>query len=108
MYRARAVSEEVVGERALLYSLKGSDERRPFHIRIFAPHAVDQETVNFQVSPGMARCVVAFVEIDVEVDFYGMDSMQAIALTANVDAYLKHYEKKYDFFWLTGEPYFEG
>lgn len=102
------MSEQVIGERALLYSIKGSDERRSFHIRIFAPHAVEQEAVNFQVSPGMARCVVAFVEIDEEVDFYGMDSMQAIAMTANVDVYLKNFDSKYDFFWLTGEPYFEA
>ena len=101
------MSQHVIAERNLLFSEKGSDERRPFHIRIFAPHAVEQEAVNFQVSPGTARCIVAFVEIGEEVDFYGMDSMQAITLTANTDKYLKHYDRKYDFFWLTGEPYFE-
>lgn len=107
MHGAYTVNEKVIGERELLYSVKGSDERLPFHIRVFAPHAVEQEAVNFTVSPGMARCVVVFVEINEEVDFYGMDSMQAIALTANIDAYLKHFDRKYDFFWLTGEPYFE-
>ena len=101
------MSQQLVCERKLLFSAKESDERRLFHIRIFAPHAVDQDAVNFQVSPGMARCVVAFVEINEEVDFYGMDSVQALALTANLDEYLKHFDKTYDFFWLTGEPYFD-
>lgn len=97
----------VIAERKLLFSQKGTDDRRSLSIRIFAPHLVEEGTVNFQVSPEMARCVVAFVEINEEVDFYGMDSVQALALTANLDEYLKHFDKKYDFFWLTGEPYFE-
>lgn len=101
------MSEHVIAQRELLFSAKGSSNRQPFCIRIFAPHPVEQETVSFQVSPGMARCVVSFVEIDEQVDFYGMDSVQALALTANLDEYLKHYDKKYDFFWPTGEPYFE-
>jgi hypothetical protein len=102
------VSQQIIAERKLLFSPKeDSNERRPFHIRIFAPHAVEHDAVNFHASPGMARCVVAFVEIDEQAEFYGMDSVQALALTANLDEYLKHFSNKYDFFWLTGEPYFE-
>lgn len=101
------MNESVIAERNLLFSAKGEDKRHPFCIRIFAPHLVEEGTVNFQVSPGMARCVVAFVEINEQVEFYGMDSVQALALTANLDAYLKNFGRKYDFFWLTGEPYFE-
>lgn len=101
------MNELVIAERKLLFSQKGTDDRRSLCIRIFAPHLVEEGTVNFQVSPGMARCVVAFVEINEEVDFYGMDSVQALALTANLDEYLKHFDKTYDFFWLTGEPYFD-
>jgi hypothetical protein len=101
------VTANVIAERKLLFSAKGADDRQPFCIRIFAPSPVEEESVNFRVSPGMARCVVAFVEINETVEFYGMDSVQALALTANLDGYLKHFESKYDFYWATGEPYFE-
>ena len=101
------MSQQVIAERNLLFSGKGGGDRQPFCVRIFAPHLIEEGTVDFQVSPGMARCVVAFVEINEQVEFFGMDSVQALALTANVDAYLKHFDNKYDFFWLTGEPYFE-
>jgi hypothetical protein len=102
------MSDQVIAERELLFSEKGSGDRQPLSIRIFAPHLVEEGTVNFRFSPGTARCVVAFVGINEQVEFYGADSVQAVALTANLDAYLKHFEKAYDFFWLTGEPYFES
>jgi hypothetical protein len=107
MYGTHTMNAAVIAERKLLFSLKGNDEKKSLSIRVFAPHLVEEGTVNFQISPGMARCVVAFVEIDQKAEFYGMDSVQALALTANLDEYLKHFDNKYDFFWLTGEPYFE-
>jgi len=101
------VAENVIAERKLLFSAKGASDRQPFCIRIFSPSLVEQGAVNFQVSSGLARCVVTFVEINEKVEFYGMDFVQALALTANLDGYLRHFENKYDFYWATGEPYFE-
>ena len=41
-------------------------------------------------------------------DVYGTDSMQAVNLASNIESVIKKLSAKYDFFWATGEPYFEG
>lgn len=33
--------------------------------------------------------------------------MQAVNLASNIEAVIKRLSDEYDFFWATGEPYFE-
>ena len=39
---------------------------------------------------------------------YGADSLQAVHLASDVEFFLKGLQKKYDLYWLSGEPYFEN
>ena len=40
-------------------------------------------------------------------DVFGTDSLQAISLASNIEAVLERLSDEYEFFWTTGEPYFE-
>ena len=89
----------VIAERKLLYSLKGGSERRELIIRVGKPF-LDKE--------GIARCPVEWDGLFEEfADIAGMDSLQALQLAANVDSMLAKLRNKYDFFWPSGESYFE-
>lgn len=99
-----------IAERDLLYSLKGKTARQKLVIRIGAPYLVDEGMVNFNFDLGTAGCTI---EIDglpenLAEEVYGADSLQALALATDVDPYLRGLEKKYDFYWPSGEPYFDG
>jgi len=95
-----------IAERKLLYSVKGSNIRKEFAIRISAPYEVD----NLAGSPVVEGCSGCHVDIhgldERYSEVYGGDSLQAIQLAANVDPFLKRLQKKYDIYWLSGEPYF--
>jgi len=84
-------------------------ERKPLVIRIFAPRAVDPASVSFQVAPGTAVCAVEFDGIPDETlgDTYGADSLQALQLAADVEPVLKRLSNNYDFYFRTGEGYFD-
>jgi hypothetical protein len=93
------VMSDVIAERKLLYSTKGNSDRKELVIRIGVPY------VN---KDGMARCPVEWDGLFEEfADIAGMDSLQALQLAANVDSMLEKLRNKYDFFWASGEPYFE-
>ena len=98
----------VIAARELLYSPKGESDKKKLTIKVLAPHLVEEGKVNFKFTPGTACCVVEFDGIDERVEFVGMDSLQALEMVANVNRYLMGFGKKYDFYWLTGEPYFDG
>jgi hypothetical protein len=105
MHGSRLVGAEtdamasVIAERKLLFSTKGSSDRKELVIRIGAPY-VDKD--------GMARCPVEWNGLFEEfADMCGMDSVQALQLATNVDSMLEKLRNKYDFFWSSGEPYFE-
>lgn len=56
----------------------------------------------------VAGCDVEIDGLDErKINYYGMDSLQAINLASDIDPLIKRLSAKYDFFWLTGEPYFE-
>jgi hypothetical protein len=89
----------VVAERKLLYSTKDSSDRKELVIRIGAPYVGKD---------GMARCPVEWNGLfDEFADMCGMDSLQALQLATDVDSMLGKLRNKYDFFWPSGEPYFE-
>jgi hypothetical protein len=98
-----------IAERHLLFSVKGKSERKPLVIRVFAPRPVDPASVSFQVAAGTAVCTVEFDGIPDEThgDTYGADSLQALQLAADIEPVLKRLSKRYDFYFPTGEGYFD-
>lgn len=99
-----------VAKRELLYSLKGSDIRKRFIIRIGCPFVVDKDMVNFDIGEGLIGCHIDTDGLEKEYhhDVYGVDEIQAINIASNVEPFLERLSKKYDLFWLSGEPYFDG
>jgi hypothetical protein len=104
-----ASMSRTVAKRELLYSLKGSDIRKKFLIRISYPFIVNQDTVNFDIGEGLMGCHIDTEGLEKEYyhDVYGVDEIQAINIASNVDPFLERLSKKYDLFWLSGEPYFD-
>ena len=98
-----------IAERELLYSLKGDSTKKKLVIKISAPYLIEENTVNFQIHPGASACKIEFDGLPKSLveEVHGVDSIQALAFASDIEPYLKGLEKKYDFFWLTGEPYFE-
>ena len=103
------MKETPIAERHLLFSEKGKSERKRLVIRIFAPKPVDPASVSFQVAPGTAVCMVEFDGISDETlgDTYGADSLQALQLAADIEPVLKRLSHRYDFYFPTGEGYFD-
>ncbi len=98
-----------IAERSLQYSVLGSGERRDLVIRIFAPFVVPAGTVKFEVDGTVAGCRWEFDGLPENVSDtdYGADSVQALQLAANIDGVLTSLRRKYDFYFPSGEPYFE-
>ena len=92
-----------------MYSRPGDNERKPVSIRIYAPFRVEQNTVNFTISEGVAACKYELHGLPEQIadTVYGADSIQALELACNIDGLLKSLGKKYQFYFPTGEPYFE-
>ena len=98
-----------IAERRLLYAPKGSGIRTEFVIGVSAPYPVEQSMLAYPIGEGFAGCDVRLEGLDEEGErIYGADSLQAVNLASNVEAFLKRLQKKYDLFWLSGEPYFES
>ena len=98
-----------IAERRLLYSSKRGTERIPFVIRVFEPHRVEQNEVSFPVDGDTACCILEFYGLPeaVEDQIFGADSLQALQLAVNVDPVLKRLTEKYDFYFPSGEGYFD-
>jgi hypothetical protein len=103
------MNETPIAERHLLFSLKGEAERKPLVIRIFAPRPVEPASVSFEVAAGTAVCSVQFDGIpdDAVGDTYGADSLHALQPAADIESVLKRLSKRYDFYFPTGEGYFD-
>lgn len=100
---------EWIAERRLLVAKKGDDKRVDLVVRIGRPYAVEPGSVNLDVGDGVAGCTIEIIGLDSEFreEVYGADLLQALQLAANIDPLLKRYKKKYEFFFPSGEPYFE-
>ena len=98
-----------IAERELLYSVRGSAERNKLLLRIFAPFKIVEGTVNFQFDDGTAGCVWQIDGLPEQVTetAYGADSVQALQLAINFDGVLRSLRSKYDFYFPSGEQYFE-
>lgn len=104
-----------IAERRLEFSDKGSTDRKALRIRIFAPQPVDPASVTFPVDADAASCVVEFdglpdaVRKGLGADSinFGADSVQALQLAVDIDRVLKRLSERYDFYFPTGEGYFD-
>lgn len=93
--------KEFIAERKLMFSLKGTQKRQVFTIRIGVPYWVEK---------GVAACPVEWDGLfDKEelADARGMDLLQALHLASDTDYFLEKLREKYDFFWPSGESYFD-
>jgi hypothetical protein len=60
------------------------------------------------IMPGLG-CVIHFDGLpEKEMTVYGADGIQALALAVDIDPYLRGFGQKYNFFWKSGEPYFDA
>lgn len=97
-----------IAERALLVSSKGANEKRRITIRITEPWVVQPGEVTFPVDGAVAASSIVVDGLDeAESISYGVDSIQAVNLASNIESLIHRLSARYDFFWSTGEPYFD-
>jgi hypothetical protein len=97
-----------IAERKLLFSEKNNRTQRELIVKVSAPRTIEQHTVKFPVNGDMAVCHVEFDGLNEHsFDVYGMDSLQAINMASDIETIIERLSSKYDFYWSTGEPYFE-
>lgn len=97
-----------VAEREILYSLKGQHDKKKLTVRIGAPYLIEKDSVNFAFDKDAACCTIEFDGIDEKnIDVHGIDTLHALTLAVDIDPYLRGMKDKYDFYWPTGESYFE-
>jgi hypothetical protein len=99
----------IIGTRRLLFSLKGHSARNRFVVCVSEPYELAEGAVEFPFSAGAAGCVIGFEGLDErDMVVYGADTIQALAIAVDsLEKYLRRLSKKYDFYFETGEPYFE-
>lgn len=99
-----------IAERRLYWAPKGQDDRSEFTIRIGAPALVEPSSVDFAVNKLTGACRREYQGFPVEINdtIYGADVLQALQLAVDVDSTLKRFSDRYDFFFPTGEPYFDS
>lgn len=102
------MENQVIVSRDLFYSLKGNEVRKKFTFKVCEPKLVEENMVSFKFDEGTAICTAYFEGLDEEnIEIYGMDKLHALSQALDVDRFLKSFTTKYDFYWITGEPYFE-
>jgi hypothetical protein len=98
-----------IAKRELAFSIRGSDERKELVIRIFEPFEVQEGTVSFSFQAGTAGCrweIDGLPEKLTDI-VYGADSLQALQLASDIDGVLSSLRKRLEFYFPSGEPYFE-
>jgi hypothetical protein len=100
---------EVIAQRTLVFSLKGKAERKQLVIRIYAPRLVEPGSPLYKSDNETASCCVEFEGIVAGHldEIFGADTVQALQLAADIDSTLKRMTKDYDFYFPTGEGYFD-
>ena len=100
---------DCIAKRELMYSLRGADERNRLVVRVFAPFEVQPGSVDFNVDEGVAGCIweVEGLPEKATDTAFGADSIQALQFASDVDTILRSLRRRYDFYFPTGEPYFE-
>ena len=93
--------DKVIAERKLMYARKGDAVLTEMTIKIGIPYWSDE----------VAYCPLEFEGLFDTQELSnapGADLIQALQLAANVDYFLEKLSAKYDFYWPTGEPYFDN
>jgi hypothetical protein len=99
---------ESIPVRELFYCLKGKQVRKKLIVRIRGPYLINKNEVNFRFDEGTAGCTIEFDGLGEDnIEVFGIDRLHALSLSVDIDSYLKSMTTKYDFYWITGEPYFE-
>ena len=98
--------EKYIVERKLLFSPKGSGEKKDLVIRIGAPYLADETVLGYPIAEGTAMCDYEYDGLLPQTYVLGVDMLQALHLAIDIEPFLKKFSSKYDFFWPTGEPYF--
>ena len=109
------MNSPLIAERRLTFTEKGGSDRKPLCIRVFAPQPVDPSSVTFAVDADVASCVVEFdglpegarQALGADSTAFGADSIQALQLAVDIDRVLRRLSTHYDFYFPTGEAYFD-
>lgn len=96
-------------ERQLLCSTKNGSIRTEVVFRVSKPHITTASEAASVANGATCTCEVTIAGLDEpSIKYFGVDSVQALQLASNLDPLIKRLSATYDFFWPTGEPYFEG
>jgi len=99
---------KIIATRELLFSHAGETKRQPLVLKILAPEPIKEHQVNFKFDDGAAVCSVEFDGLpEPNIEMHGVDTLHALKQAVDVDPILKSMCGRYDFFWHTGEPYFD-
>ena len=94
--------------RDLLFAKKGEQHKSRLTVRVSPPNIVSSTRGGTALDAGSAACEISFEGLGVEnVEVYGIDTIQALALAVDIDPYIRGLSKNFDFYWPTGEPYFD-
>jgi hypothetical protein len=97
-----------IAERQLWFAAKKNGIRKRMLVGVRPPVVVAQDEVKYAVDGVMSKCHVELEGLNEHsFDVFGTDSLQAINLASNIEAVIERLSNEYDFFWATGEPYFE-
>jgi hypothetical protein len=97
-----------IAHRDLLVSEKGGQKRNKVRVKVTLPSHVTQTTTGVELGEGASMCKIVFDGLEeADLEIYGTDSLQALSLATDIEELIRGLSKRYDFFWATGEPYFE-
>jgi len=101
--------KQYAAERTLLVSKKGEGARAELIIKVGIPYLVSRENVAFEVDERTFACEVDIFGLSKPFNevTYGADLLQALQLSANIDPLINRLSRDYDFYFPTGELYFE-
>ena len=98
-----------VASRKLLFSEIGSQNKAPFELKVGHPYLLKRGDVNFEFSEGAAGCDLLMDGLsDETITSFGADTVQALEIALQFDKTLRRLSSKYQFYFPSGEPYFEG
>jgi hypothetical protein len=97
-----------IAQRDLLFSKKGSSAKVELRVRIGLPRVVNRTSTGVLLDPGSAVCTIVFEGLGIkDIEVHGVDTLHALAQAVEIDKYLRGMTKNLDFFWPSGEPYFD-
>ncbi len=103
---------KAIAKRILFWSSKGSNIRNKFMVRVSVPYNVEQSEVPFDIDwiddKGASASTIDTEGLEEEYHHvvYGVDEIQVVNMASNIEPMLKGLSKKYDLYWLSGDPYF--